>query len=141
MAKTKMIISHNDLTPEEFIDLRIAVGLKVCPKHQVAKALRHTMYSAKAIVNGETVAMGRIVGDYSIKCCLTGVCVKPQFQKQGIGLEIVKELIQMVKDGISAGEKIQIELIPAFGTEKFYQKAGFKYKPEIAIGMYLWIEK
>ena len=34
-----------------------------------------------------------------------------------------------------------IELASSAGNEGFYQKAGFKYKPEVMTGMYLWIEK
>ena len=36
---------------------------------------------------------------------------------------------------------MQIELTPTEGNEEFYKKAGFKYKPEVITGMYLWIEK
>ncbi len=36
---------------------------------------------------------------------------------------------------------MQIELTPTAGNEGFYQKAGFKYKPDVITGMYLWIKK
>lgn len=36
---------------------------------------------------------------------------------------------------------MQIELTPTAGKEVFYEKAGFKYKPEKITGMYLWIKK
>lgn len=36
---------------------------------------------------------------------------------------------------------MQIELIPTAGNESFYQKAGFKYKPDVITGMCLWIIK
>lgn len=36
---------------------------------------------------------------------------------------------------------MQIELTPTAGNEGFYEKAGFKYKPEKITGMYLWIKK
>jgi GNAT superfamily N-acetyltransferase len=95
----------------------------------------------KAIVDGKLAGIGRVVGDYSIVCILSDICVKPEFQKLGIGLKITKELKRLIEENVNEGEKIQIELTPTAGNEPFYQKAGFKYKPEKITGMYLWIEK
>ena len=72
---------------------------------------------------------------------LTDICVKPEFQKHGIGLKIVEELKNLISSNVHEGEKMQIELTPTAGNESFYQKAGFKYNPEKITGMYLWIKK
>ena len=95
----------------------------------------------KATVNGKLAGIGRVVGDYSIVCMLTDICVKPEFQGQGIGLKIINELKMLIESNMYEGEKMQIELTPTAGNEAFYQKAGFKYKPEKITGMYLWIKK
>ena len=50
------------------------------------------MYIVKATINDKIVGMGRVVGDSSIVCLLTDICVKPEFQNLGIGLKITKEL-------------------------------------------------
>ena len=42
---------------------------------------------------------------------------------------------------VKEGEKMQIELTPTAGNEEFYKKSGFKYKPDVITGMYLWIKK
>ena len=99
------------------------------------------MYMVKVEVDNKLAGIGRVVGDYSIVCCLSDICVKPEFQKKGIGLIIVNELKKMIEDGVKEGEKMQIELTPTAGNEAFYQKAGFKYKPDVITGMYLWIKK
>ena len=52
-----------------------------------------------------------------------------------------KEYREGYEDGVKEGEKMQIELTPTAGNEAFYQKAGFKYNPDIITGMYLWIKK
>ena len=95
----------------------------------------------KATVNGQLAGIGRVVGDYSIVCMLTDICVKPKFQGKGVGSAIVKELKKLIEENVSSGEKMQIELTPTAGNEAFYQKAGFKYKPDVITGMYLWIKK
>lgn len=129
------------ILPDEFIEMVTSVGWKTYPKHQVEEALKNTMYMVKATVDGKLAGIGRVVGDSSIVCVLTDVCVKPEFQGYGIGLKIINELKKLIEANVSEGEKIQIELTPTAGKEAFYQKAGFKYKPEKITGMYLWVEK
>lgn len=135
------ILVEYDITPEEFLELIESVGFKTYSKDQVIKALNNTMYMVKITVNGELAAMGRVVGDESIVCMLSDVCVKPKFQKKGLGLKVITKLREMIEENVKEGEKMQIELIPTAGNEKFYERGGFKYKPEKITGMYLWIKK
>ena len=128
-------------TADEFLEMINSVGWKSYNKEQINKALNNTMYMVKATANGKLAGIGRVVGDFSIVCILSDICVKPEFQNLGIGLKIVNELKKLIEDNVNEGEKIQIELTPTAGNEIFYQKAGFKYKPEKITGMYLWIEK
>ena len=129
------------ISTNEFLEVVESVGWKTYSKEQVDKALKNTMYMAKATVDGKIAGIGRVVGDYSIVCMLSDICVKPEFQGKGIGLKIVNELKRLIEDGVKEGEKMQIELVPTAGNEEFYKKAGFKYKPEVVTGMYLWIKK
>lgn len=126
---------------DEFLEMVNSVGWKSYTHLQIEKALQNTMYMVKIIVDDEIAGIGRVVGDYSIVCILTDICVKPKFQKRGIGTKIVMELKRMIEENVSKGEKIQIELTPTSGKEKFYERSGFKYKPDKITGMYLWIEK
>ena len=126
---------------DEFLEVIESVGFKTYSNEQVNKALNNTMYMVKATVDGKLAGMGRVVGDYSIVCMLSDICVKPEFQGKGIGLKIVNELKRLIEDGVKEGEKLQIELTPTAGNEEFYKKAGFKYKPDVITGMYLWIKK
>lgn len=129
------------ITIDEFLEMVESVGWKTYSKEQVEKALKNTMYMVKATVDGKLAGIGRVVGDTSIVCMLTNICVKPEFQKHGIGLKMILELKKLIEENVSTGEKIQIELTPTAGNEAFYQKAGFKYKPDKITGMYLWIKK
>ena len=96
----------------EFLEIVESVGWKTYSKLQVEKALKNTMYMVKATVDGNLAGIGRVVGDYSIVCILTDICVKPEFQGHGIGLRITNELKRLVETNISEGEKMQIELAP-----------------------------
>ncbi len=129
------------ITCDEFLELIEAVGWKSYSIEQVKNALHNTMYIVKATVDGKLAGMGRVVGDYSIVCMLSDVCVKPEFQGHGIGLAIITKLKELIENNVQVGDKMQIELTPTAGKEGFYEKAGFKYRPEKITGMYLWIKK
>lgn len=129
------------ITIDEFLEVIESVGWKTYSKEQIEKALENTMYMVKATVDGKLAGIGRVVGDYSIVCMLSDICVKPEFQGLGIGLKITTELKRLIESNVKEGEKMQIELTPTAGNEPFYEKAGFKYKPDKITGMYLWIKK
>lgn len=129
------------ITADEFLEMIKSVGWKIYSNEQVKKALKNTMYMVKITENDKIIGMGRVVGDYSIVCVLTDICVKPKYQGKGIGLRIVNELKKLIEMGVKEGEKMQIELTPTAGNEEFYKKAGFKYKPDVITGMYLWVKK
>lgn len=66
------------ITIDEFFEMVESVGWNTYSRQQLEKALQNTMYTVKATVNGELAGMGRVVGDYSIVCVLTDICVKPE---------------------------------------------------------------
>lgn len=132
---------EHSISAEEFSEMIETVGWKTYSKYQIEKALQNTMYMVKATIDGKLAGIGRVVGDYSIVCILTDICVKPEFQRKGVGLKITKELKKLIEENVKDGEKMQIELTPTAGNEAFYEKAGFKYKPDKITGMYLWIKK
>ena len=125
----------------EFLEMIESVGWNTYSKNQIKKAIDNSMYIVKVLDGNKIIGFGRVVGDYSIVCMLTDICIKPEYQKKGIGLIIVNELKKLIEESVKAGEKMQIELTPTAGNEAFYQKAGFKYKPDVITGMYLWIKK
>lgn len=59
-------------------------------------------------VDGIIAGIGRVVGDYSMVCILTDICVKPEFQKMGIGSMMVKELKRLIEDGVKGGKKCKL---------------------------------
>ena len=124
---------------DDFLEMVECVGWKTYSRKQVKRALKNTMYMVKATVDGELAGIGRVVGDCSIVCVLTDVCVKPDFQGCGVGSRIVLELKSLIEENVAEGEKMQVELTPTAGNEGFYERAGFKYRPEKITGMYLWV--
>lgn len=130
-----------DITIDDFISIRKALGWKTINYDQIKKALDNTMYKVSIIENDKVIAIGRLVGDYSCKGVLSDIIVLPEYQGFGIGKIVVTTLFEMVDKGLKSGDKFQIEATPTAGNREFYIKCGMKYKPENQDGVYLWIEK
>jgi GNAT superfamily N-acetyltransferase len=141
MKKNYNIKLSTDLTVDEYSKLVDSVGWKKIGDKQIEKALKNSMYVVKAIVNAKTVGMGRLIGDFACRGMITDIVINPDYQNQGIGKEIVLNIKEYIANYIDKGEKFLIELCPTVGKRNFYINCGFKYKPEITDGMYLWIEK
>ncbi len=131
----------NDLSVSEYLNLIDSVNWKKLTEEQVEKAIKNSMYVVKAIINGKTVGMGRLVGDFGCHGMLTDIVIDPRFQNKGIGSKIVLNIKEYITNYIKDGERFIIELCPTVGNRDFYIKCGFKYNPEKMDGMYLWIDK
>ena len=131
----------HDINPIDFINLRKVLGWKEINSKQVEKGLNRTMCKVSVKVDNKTIALGRLVGDYSCKGVLSDILVHPDYQKQGFGKIVVTTLLKMVQDNLSDGEVFQIEATPTSGNRDFYVKCGFKYKPQNQDGVYVWLKK
>lgn len=130
-----------DIDPIDFINFRKVLSWKEINLTQVEKALNNTMCKVSVRVQGKTVALGRLVGDYSCKGVLSDILVHPDYQRKGFGKIVVTKLLQMVQDNLNEGDLFQIEATPTHGNREFYVKYGFKYKPENQDGVYVWLKK
>lgn len=130
-----------DIKPRDFINLRKVLGWKEINLEQVEKGLDNTMCKVSVKIDNETIALGRLVGDYSCKGVLSDILVHPNYQGKGFGKIVVTTLLKMAQDTLKEGELFQIEATPTSGNRDFYVKCGFKYKPENQDGVYVWLKK
>ena len=129
-----------DLKPNDIINLREVLGWKRISYNQFEKGLKNTMYKISIQKDGQVIACGRLVGDYSCKGLLSDIMVHPDYQKKGYGKIVVTELVKMVQDSLKKGELFQIEAMPTAGNTDFYVKCGLKCKHENQSGVYVWLE-
>jgi len=78
------------------------------------------------------IGFGRVIGDGAIYFYIQDLIVKEQYQGQGIGREILKQLILETRKISSSGAVIG--LMSARGKEAFYQKEGFILRPNNQYG-------
>ena len=129
------------ITGKEFNEMRKSVDWKDTNIEQLDKALENSMIVIGIYEDNELVAMGRLVGDYYFKALLSDIIVKPSYQKKGYGKIVVTKILEIAKENMEEGDILCIEGSPTKGNIDFYLKCGFKYKPEIQDGIYIWLKK
>ena len=105
----EITIIENDLDYETYIALRKAVGWKNFCREQVEKAINHSYYSVVIRENGDSIAMGRIIGD-GLYFTIVDVVVHPDYRGKGLGILIIKKLIEHIEQGIPAGGRAAYSL-------------------------------
>ena len=119
----------NQMTGEEYNELRSVVGFSQLSEGQAERGLKHTTFLMVARDEGKIVGMGRVLFDFGYTAYIGDVFVHPEYQGRGIGTQIVKGLMKKTMDAAFEGERIMFILGAAKGKEGFYEKLGFMKRP------------
>lgn len=136
-----MIEFKKDITFEEYNELRRLVGWGTISERQFNTSIPNSRFITVGKSDGKTVSMARAVGDGGYHLLIVDVIVHPDFQGQGIGKEMLSQLMDFVKNGyVEKGETTMVSLLSAKGKEPFYEKMGFMRRPndERGAGMSLF---
>ena len=136
-----MDLQYTDkMTGEEYNELRMCVGWGPITEGQAKRGLEHTTFLAAIRDKGKIVAMGRMLFDFGYTAYLGDVIVRPEYQGQGIGRQIVESLIDRTMDAAFEGERVMFILGAAKDKEGFYEKIGFQRRPNdfSGDGMSMW---
>ena len=87
------------------------------------------MINVSALLDGQLVGMGRMVGDGAMYWYLQEIIILPEYQKMGIGTKIVNYLIDYAVEHSATGTFTTIGGVSAKGKEGFYSKLGFDIIP------------
>ena len=139
-----MAINYTEqMTADEYNELRLSVDWKLLTQGQAERGLAHTAFVVAARDGEKIVGMGRMLFDYGYTAYLGDVIVRPEYQGMGIGTEIVTRLKDRVMEAAEPGDKIMFILGAAKGKEAFYEKFGFKQRPNdfSGSGMSMWKTK
>lgn len=138
-------IEENQLDLKTYLNLRAAVGWKKLSEEQALKALKNSILTLTATIDGKVVGMGRMVGDGAVICYIQDLVVHPSYQKLGVGESLMKRLIEYAESLRLENTELMLCLMCAKGRENFYTKYGFISRPTDKLGpgmiMYLNTEK
>ena len=135
-----MIKYVDNITPEEYLDLRRNVGWVEFPIEE-AKACIENAYMVLCVRDDEkAIGVVRLLWDGGYIAFLSDVIVASDYQGQGIGTKLVEACINRLKSDLKPGYKVKINLNSAKGKESFYERFGFKVRPneDSGAGMDQW---
>lgn len=126
---------HIELTlpsAEDFRSFRKEVSWGPLTRPQARAALAASLGGAVATLEGETVAMARLVGDGILNVYIQDVIVKERHRNTGIGQTLMIALINYISEAFP--EDCLIGLFAAEGQDGFYSRFSFRSRPEIGFG-------
>ena len=137
-----MIRYGNHITPEEYMELRRKVGWTEFPLEEARNCVENA-YMVICVRNEDEKAVGvvRLLWDGGYVAFLSDVIVDPDYQGQGIGRVLVEAVMKRIKDDMKPGYKVKLNLNAAKGKEPFYEKLGFRIRPNegAGAGMDQWL--
>jgi GNAT superfamily N-acetyltransferase len=120
-------------TPAEYLALFETTGWNNeyhLTAHDLAKALKESAFMVSAYDAGHLIGFGRVVTD-SIHAMIYDLIVTPEYQRQGIGGEILDRLVKHCQ----TAHIHDIQLFCAKDKREFYERHGFEARPAEAPGM------
>ncbi|MCH5264292.1 MAG: GNAT family N-acetyltransferase [Lachnospiraceae bacterium] len=137
-----MTFTH-EISIEEYNDLRASVDfIQILPR-RARTALDNSLYILVAMDGDTPAGMARVVGDGGYVYFICDVIVRPSYQSQGLGRQIIENVLDWLEHQVEEGETIMVNLMSALNKEPFYQKLGFHKRPfdNHGSGMSQWISK
>ena len=131
----------DDITPEEYMKLRNDVGWMQFPMEQARACIENAYYIACVRDGEKAIGMVRLLWDGGYTAFLSDVIVDEKYRGLGIGRRLVESCIIKLKKDMKPGYKVKISLNSARGKEAFYEKFGFKVRPneDAGPGMDQWL--
>lgn len=140
-----MAIEYIDKAPslEEYKEMRRAVNFMALSDRIASNALNNAFFITTVRDNGRAVGMIRVLSDGSYANFITDVMVIPEYQRRGIGKEMMRRAVEHMRSTLEPGETIVLYLMSASGKEEFYKQFGFRTRPneDWGAGMSQWITK
>jgi GNAT superfamily N-acetyltransferase len=136
-----MIKYVDHITPEEYMDLRKMVGWMEFPLEEAKNCVENAYMVICVRDDEKAIGVVRLLWDGGYVAFLSDVIVAPEYQRHGIGKTLVEAVIKRIKDDMKPGYKVKLNLNSAKGKEPFYEKLGFKERPneDAGAGMDQWL--
>ncbi len=132
--KAPIIYSKEIPGKSAFFDLFVTTGWNEAYRldpDELYLALENSWYLISAYENDRLIGFGRMICDGVVHALILDLIVHPEYQNQGMGTTILDKLVEKCRQ-----HKIRdIQLFSVKGKAGFYQKCGFKERPEGAPGM------
>ena len=117
------------ITAEEYMSLRKMVGWVQFPLEEAQICIDNAYMVLCVRDDDKAIGVVRLLWDGGYIAFLSDVRVDPEYQGQGIGRKLVESCIERLKKDMKPGYKVKLTLNSAKGKEPFYEKFGFRVRP------------
>ena len=125
-----MTIEFRDiLTADSYNNLRKSAGWTEVEQRQAQVGINNSAFLIAAYDGEECVGCLRVVSDGGYTAIIVDVLVLPEYQKSGIGKEMMTRAITFLQKPLEKGQMVMVNLMAAQGKEPFYDKFGFEARP------------
>ena len=132
----------NNISVDDYNALRRSAGWNEIYPEQAQAGLDGSAMVIAALDGDKTIGTARLVWDGGYGSLIKDVLVFPEYQGKGIGTEMVRQILEYLKEQMKPGWGVAVDLMASYGKEAFYQKFGFIARPRDnrGAGMDLWLE-
>lgn len=108
--------------PAEVIEVFKSSGLKrpVEDLERISRMLQHANLTICARDTGRLVGIARALTDFCYCCYLSDLAVRKEYQRQGIGKELIKKVQEVV------GDQTMLLLLSTPEADSYYPHIGFE---------------
>lgn len=125
-------------TIEEYRELRRLSGLSGKSEEAATRGLPNTIHAVVIEHDGQTIGMGRVIGDGGTAYQVTDIAVLEAHRGKGLGKRIVKALVDWLK--ANAPPTAYVSLIADGPAKALYAQYGFAETAPESVGMYLRVK-
>ncbi|MBQ2355803.1 MAG: GNAT family N-acetyltransferase, partial [Treponema sp.] len=98
----------NQISAEEYNEMRKIVGWQALSNEQAADGLKHTSHLCCFRKDGKTIAFCRVLWDHLYVAFIADVIVRPEFQGKGLGRELMNNAMEFIRSQLRPGYKIMV---------------------------------
>ena len=122
---------------DEYLELRQRSGLSPKTREQAAAALPGSWAACHVVheASGQTVGMGRVLGDGGWYFHIVDIAVLPDHQRRGLGDAILRSLLHRIRADAPRGAYVNLLADPP--GRRLYARHGFAETAPHSVGMAL----
>ncbi|MCD9086356.1 GNAT family N-acetyltransferase [Stenotrophomonas sp. SY1] len=135
MTESTYTITHDIPTVETYRHLRQASGLSPKTLEAASRGLPNSLFAVQVLCAGETVAMGRVIGDGGTFYQVVDISVLPEHQGRGLGKTVMREISAYIEREVPPSA--YVSLLADGEAYRLYQQFGFALTAPASVGMAL----
>jgi GNAT superfamily N-acetyltransferase len=118
---------------DDYRRLRELAGMSARTQEAAQRGLPNTLYGVSLLRDGETIGMGRIIGDGGCFFTVVDIAVAPAWQGRGLGRRIMEALDAWLRRNVPSSAFVT--LVADGDAKHLYAKYGFAESAPAAVNM------